>query len=692
MKAIDSLLMRIMNGNVQFVIPVFQRDYSWTEAQCEDLWLDVLRMGEAASDQRHFLGSVVYMPSGDSSAGFTRWLLIDGQQRLTSLTLLAQALRQHLLDTGWTSEDEDAPTARRIEAYFLRNVQEEGRRRAKLVLRRQDQQVLDALLDGLEVPAVDSHVVENYEFFRERMTRVDPRQVYLGMSRLVIVDVTLDPNYDDPQMVFESLNSTGLDLGQADLIRNFILMRLPEAEQTRLYERYWAPIEALFRGADRVFDSFARDAMALRTRSTRQIRTDAIYQEFRTFFREHSREHGLEAALEDLLDSARAYARFLPGREESGAIQRPLRSLRQLAEVAAIVVMRLGECASLSESDFAEAVTLLESYVFRRSVCGMQTRSYWRVFAILAHRIKDDDPLTSLKVALHQQPDSYRFPRDDEFERELMARDLYGMRNCHYMLERLENFGSKEQTDARTYTVEHIMPQNERLSPEWREMLGADWRQVQTTWLHRLGNLTLTGYNSTYSDRPFEEKKTISGGFQESSVRLNRFVRDQPVWSAEQMETRGKALAQRALKVWPPLEVPQEALRKAREEELALLAARRDVQAVPMTERARALFSALRTRILELGRVIEMAEPKSVSYHAGEFFLEILPRKDYLTLLVNLDYNECKDLGDFVKDTSLWKFYKGARYSGGVYCSVFAEQHFDQTIDLVRQAYEEARA
>lgn len=225
MKAIDRPFTRIINGTTQFVIPVFQRDYSWSETQCEQLWDDILRVGGDPSAGSHFIGSVVYVPSGDSSAGFTRWLLIDGQQRVTTLTLLAIALRSHILEANWKPEDEDGPTAKRIEAYFLKNTLEEGNRRQKLVLRRHDQAVLHTLLEDDELPTgSSSRIAENYEFFREKLRGADPAQVYAGIGRLVIVDVTLDPKHDDPQMVFESLNSTGLDLTQADLIRNYILI------------------------------------------------------------------------------------------------------------------------------------------------------------------------------------------------------------------------------------------------------------------------------------------------------------------------------------------------------------------------------------------------------------------------------------------------------------------------------------
>jgi predicted transport protein len=540
-----------------------------------------------------------------------------------------------------------------------------------------------------------SRVLENYEFFRDKMADADLEVVYAGVSRLVVVDVTLDRANDDPQMVFESLNSTGLDLTQADLIRNYILMRLPEQEQTRLYQTYWRKIEELFRDAGGTFDAFARDYMALMKRASKQARGAEIYQEFRAFIREQEGDGGVEDALDEMLRFARYHAAFSMARGGSDRLRPALHRLSRLASVAAILVMRLNDChhrlKTLSETDFVEALALLESYVFRRSVCGMQTRGYWKAFSTLAFRIDDGDPLLSLKVSLKRQRGKYRFPRDEEFARELKARDVYNMRTCHYLLDRLENHRSREPTDTTGYTVEHIMPQNESLPAAWRSMLGDGWEEVHETWLHRLGNVTLTGYNSEYSDRPFEEKKTIEGGFNQSSVRLNEFVRNQPVWTAQQMEERSELLAKRAETIWPRLDVSDEAVHAAEREDLKARASKRDVKQVPMSPRAREMFLALRDRIKAQGPdIIEMAEPRSVSYHAADFFVEVLPRQHRVLLLLDLDFDECDFLDDRAADATEYKFIVNARHSGGVCYSLDDVRFMDGALHLVRQAYEAA--
>lgn len=698
MKAIDRPFTAIIHGTKQFLVPVFQRDYGWTEAQCEQLWTDVMRAA-AVRDGGHFLGSVVSAPSGDTAAGFTRWMMIDGQQRMATLILLLTALRDHIAETNWVGGEDD-PTVAQIDAYFLKNQQELGSRQRKLVLRRFDEATLNALVDRQHLPDnLSERIRDNYEYFREQLANADPGEVYRGIGRLVVVDVTLDPRYDDPQLVFESLNSTGLDLSQADLIRNFILMRLREEDQTRLYNEYWSRLEVLFRESERAFDAFARDFMALRTRATKQEKGDRIYTAFRSFYPDLREDlGGTEPALSELLRNARYYAAFVTGSGGSKSLQTGLARVRRLVDVPAMLIMRLYDChdraGSLSESDFLAALQLVESYVFRRAICGLQTRNYWQIFANMAYRVSDEHPLDDLKVALATQHDSYRYPDDDEFYSALEKRDLYGLRVSRFLLETLENHGSQEPTDTSSYSIEHVMPQNRALPGSWREMLGPEWERIHQTWLHRLGNLTLTGYNSTYSDRPFEQKKTIEGGFEDSAVRLNRFIRDQPVWTEEVIEQRTIALARKSLSIWKSLEVDPQLIHAARERELRELASGRDTSEVKMSNKARELFIRLSEAVRSLdSNVLEVASKRTVSYYQGpSFFLEVLPRKHHLTLLLPLDFHEVDDPHGMAEDATQWKFFYYAQHEGGVALSIHREEHIANAVAIVQQARSAAGA
>jgi uncharacterized protein with ParB-like and HNH nuclease domain/predicted transport protein len=691
MNAQQRFFPKIINGASQFVIPVFQRDYSWSEDNCRQLWKDLLTVADAGPDRGHFIGSVVYIQTGDSSAGFTRWLLIDGQQRVTTLTLLLAALRDHIRETGWRGSD-DGPTVKRIDAYFLRNLQEEGEREVKLKLRRHDDATLQALINrepGPESPS--ARIRDNYDLFRELLDDADPEAVYRGLNRLLLVDVTLDRGVDDPQLIFESLNSTGVDLSPSDLIRNFILMRLPEKQQTRLYETYWSQIEELFRGSERVFDNFIRDYLALRSHSTKLERTDRVYGAFRRTFADIGEDIlALEELLVELLRRGRQYAAFAVG-GGSDARARAFGRLRRLGDVPAILIMRLLEAQEISDTltdaELLEAIGLLESYLFRRAVIGAQTRGYGVEFAKLAQKIDEKRPLASLKAAMARMPASYAFPQNDVFRTALEEGDIYQKRVCFHLLEALENRGSKEVSDTSKYSIEHIMPQNENLPEAWREMLGPEWKQIQQTWLHRLGNLTLTGYNPTYSDRPFEEKKTIKGGFQQSSVRLNQDIRDKPKWTPKEMEARGKRLADRALEIWPRLEADEAEIKAMELEELKAKAQRRSISQVQMSSNAAALFGTLRAELqTAFPDAIEAAEHKSVSYHDPDFFLEVVPRKHGLVLVVDLDFNEVEADDGSAEDASDRTFVMHASHQGGVLVHLSNPDQIGRAMAIVSQA------
>lgn len=690
-KAIDQPFPKIISGALQFVIPVFQRDYSWSEENCRQLLQDILLIADVPTGRGHFIGSVVYIPTGDIGAGFTRWLLIDGQQRVTTLTLLLTALRDHILTTGWAGTD-DGPTVKKIDAYFLKNIQEEGTREVKLKLRRHDDAALQALILGREMPVNPSErIVENYELFRELLQGPDPDKVYRGINRLVLVDVTLERGIDDPQLVFESLNSTGLDLSSSDLIRNYILMSLPEKQQTRLYETYWARIEELFRGNERLFNNFIRDYLAVHSGATKLERADRIYAAFRREFSDIHRDHeALEHLLTELLRRARQYATFAVGGVEDERA-RALSDLRKLGDVPAILVMQLLEAhetwGTLSAADLLNSIRILESYLLRRAVIGLQTRGYGTEFTKLASRLDPSQPFVSLKASLARLSSTAAFPDDQEFEAALLSADLYHKRVCFHLLDGLENRGRKELSDTSSYTIEHILPQNEKLSDDWRAMLGEDWQRLQKTWLHRLGNLTLTGYNSTYSDRSLYEKQSISKGFRESSVRLNQDVRDVEKWTEIEIAERGERLAKQALTIWPRLTTDPAAIRAMELAELKARAACRDIATVQMTYDAKALYTVLRDKLrTRFPALIELAEEKSISYHNPDFLLEVIPRKRSLSLLIAMEYNEVEVADASVQDTADFSFVMNATYQGGVLIRFADLKQVDQIMGIIWKA------
>lgn len=692
MNAQDLPLTQLLDGAKQFIVPIFQRDYSWGTKHCQQLWNDIMRVGSDPVSRAHFLGSVVYIAAEDNQAAIPRWLLIDGQQRITTVTLLLTALRDRLEKEP--GEDEALPSPEEVEDRFLRNRHGKGERKSKLMLRRTDNEALVALMAGQTLSAVSAEAVrENYEFFRERLADADVGRIYAGIAKLVIVDVSLTRGHDDPQMIFESLNSTGLDLTQADLIRNFVLMRLDDDLQTRLYDDYWRPIEVAFGNRYRSeFDKFCRDFLVLKLKPSKQLRADAIYHHFRDFFHAETVTRPVEDVLVELRRYAGYYVRFSLSREADPAFADAALRLRALVEVASPLMLRLYDCHErtglFDGRAFREAIELLESYVFRRSACDMQTRSLYQIFASIAYKIRDSAPLQSLKVALYRSGKKRRFPTDTEFRDALETRDVYAMRSCAYLLDRLEN-DSKEKIDTSSFTIEHVLPQNENLAPAWRDMLGADWKAIQETWLHRMCNLTLTGYNAEYSDRSFGDKKSMLRGFNDSPLRLNRFIREQARWTAEEIEARGKALAQQAVRVWPGLSVDMAAVRVAELEERRAAAAQYSIGTVGFDPEARGLFDAIRPHILALGEgVVELCGTKSVVYRVYDHFLEILPRTRYILLLANVDFDEIDDPSGVARDASDYAFITNASESGDVIFSLKDASQVQAAVHIVLQAYE----
>ena len=699
MQAINNPFMEIINGNKQFIIPVFQRDFSWTQEQCEQLWRDVTReSGEVQNS--HFMGSIVYIAADLAGAAFASWLLIDGQQRMTTLTILMIALRDHIQETGWTGSD-DGPTSEKIDAYYLKNVHESGQRQYKLRLRRKDNETLQALVNGNltkdPITEYSELLVDAYEYFRSALNNpdIDPESVYNGIAQLNVVDVTLDRKVDNPQLVFESMNSTGVDLRQSDLVRNFLLMDLDESEQTRLYEEYWHKIETLFKTSGDAFDSFLRDYIALERKETQQVRTDRIYDEFKSFWIQCSKT--LEDLLEDMVRVARSYASFLG----IAPMQRPwladaMSHMRSLTTTQALLVMQLYDYHQkerLTDKEFVESILLIESYLLRRAVLGLQTRGYWSVFARIAHDLHFDSVFNSLQAAFARLRGNNRFPGNEEFNRGLQECELYGLRVCKHVLDRLENEGYQEPSPVQNYSIEHIMPQEITESHQWQKMLGEDWKEQHEVWLHRLGNLTLTAYNSTYSNRPFEEKKDIKGGFRHSAVRLNEDVKASSRWTSGEIQERGDRLVTRALKIWRHHEADAASIQAADLRDLKERAAKRNASELEMSSEVREVLNDIRSHIHNVVDVIEVIERKSICCYGPNFFAEIMPVSYYVRLILPLDHNEV-EIPEIVTayDASTWKFVVNrVNTDSHLILDVDDKAKVTSVIPIVRQALDQSR-
>jgi uncharacterized protein with ParB-like and HNH nuclease domain len=384
-------------------------------------------------------------------------------------------------------------------------------------------------------------VTQNFAHFESWIGghKSDLTVVCKGLAKLVVVDIALNRDQDNAQLIFESMNSTGRELSQADLIRNLVLMGLEPSLQTRLYEQYWRPMEVDFgqEAYSDQFDSFMRHYLIVKTGEIPNV--NKVYEAFKKHA--HSTEAasaGVEVLVKDIRDFARYFCAIALGAEPNSDLRVAFQDLRELkVDVAYPFLMELDHdyaAGILLSPDFISSVRLVESYVFRRSICSVPPNSSNKTFATFAKALRKDNYFESIQAHFLGMSSYRRFPDDEEFSRELRTRDLYtGNTRRSYWLRRLENSGRKERVPVDEYTIEHILPQNENLPHQWKTALGFEWERVRGTWLHTIGNLTLTGYNSEYSDRPFTEKRDMKGGFKESPLRLNEDLRLLNEWNEE---------------------------------------------------------------------------------------------------------------------------------------------------------------
>ena len=559
-KADDTRSLSLFDKFTQFRVPVFQRPYSWTRAECHELLGDIIGLAERKTSSTHFIGSVVYVQDGlGSASNGTAYRLIDGQQRLTTLLLLLAALRQRARDLG--------PGHERLEhltRHYMLNDQGSGEMRYKLRLTDADHPTLRALLDETAFPLEPStRLRENFEYLRDHLEPEDqPERIFDALTRLLVVEVILDPHNDNPQLIFESLNSKGLSLTQADLVRNFVLLDRAEDDQRHLYDLHWRPIEQAFRDASSdTFDRFLRDYLSLK-RPGKPVRLDIVYRAFKRFVQDQGDRSALDSILADLHRLSGLY-RALKDEDgfgdapKAGAALRSLRALRvDAAQPLLLQVADDWQRGRISQDGFAQVVRLVESYLLRRTVCKLGSAGVNQLFPELARDLARLDSSADYVLACEQQmvywPASTRFPTDEEFGRALQTTDLYH-RQANLdsaVLLGLENRNHKEPVLHGDFTIEHVLPQDPNLLGEWRKMLGENWKEIQEKYLHTLGNLTLTGYNSELGNRPFNEKQTMKGGFKDSHLWLNRDLTELSAWTPVEIEARAEKLAKRAIETW----------------------------------------------------------------------------------------------------------------------------------------------
>ena len=692
MKATEAKLLGFLKESPQFIIPIYQRTYSWTKLECEQLWDDIIRAGSNDNISAHFIGSVVYIEKGlYQVSSQSPLLVIDGQQRLTTISLIVEALARHVGD----NEPFDGFSARKLRHYYLLNPEETGERHYKLLLTQTDKQSLLCIVEQKPLPTEHSlRLKENFDFFDQQIQKLGEDLVPLckGLAKLVVVDISLDRDQDNPQLIFESMNSTGRELSQADLIRNFILMKLEPDHQEQLYNEHWRPMEIAFGqdAYDKHFDSFMRHYLTVQSNTGEIPKIKQVYDAFKKNANNpQSATADIDALVADVHTFAGYYCAMALDQETNPLLQKAFRDLRELkVDVAYPLLLELYhhyKKGDLPETELESVVRLIESYVFRRAVCEIPTNSLNKTFAILSRTLKKGLRLESICAHFQQLPSYRRFPDDEEFQHELKQRNLYNFRSRSYWLRRMENHDRKETVPVSEYTIEHILPQNENLSAEWRESLGEDWEQVQETYLHTLGNLTLTGYNSEYSDHPFIKKRDMKGGFKESPLYLNKSLGETETWNESTIESRANCLAKKAIEVWSAPFLSDEILDAY---QIETEQGRYSIDDYPQLAAAtpmRTIFDALHKELLALDPCVsEEFRKHYVVYKAETKFVDVVPQIKQLVLYLNLEFYELHDSRNLSRDVT----NIGTWGTGNVEVRLSDPANLPHVMGLIRQAFE----
>jgi uncharacterized protein with ParB-like and HNH nuclease domain/predicted transport protein len=596
------------------------------------------------------------------------------------IAALAEFVRDHQveIDTSFT----------KLQNYYLLNSEEEGDLRYKLFLTRRDKESLIDIIKGIPLGANSSiRVADNFKFFKEKINSENALDIYNGTMRLFIVDVALEKDKDNPQLIFESLNSTGLDLSQADLIRNFILMGQEINLQTELYEKYWFPMEQSYGNEyTAYFDSFMRDYLSVKTGTIPRI--DRVYDSFKNYASSSKAPENITELVQDIYKYSGYYVNMVLHKEVDAELLAGFKNITRLkVDVCYPFLLPIYNDYSaekVTRDDFKYIICLVENYVFRRAICGIPTNSMNKTFATIYKSIQMSNYLESTK-ATFQLMDSYkRFPADSEFEKEIVVKDVYNFRNRNYMLSKIENYNRKEYVNVDDYTIEHILPQNPDLSSQWQTMLGENWQEIQSKYLHSLGNLTLTGYNSELSDRPFSQKKTIEGGFNDSPIRLNDFLRRVDSWNSENIESRACEIASKAREIWFAPSLSSDILAKYKTEEKAT-----NVYTFDHYEHLQGdlldLYNSLRKRILNIDPSVKEEYKKLyIAFKSSTNFVDIVPQKVRLRLSLNMYFHDIKDPKGLCRDVS----GLGRWGNGDVEVAVSNINELDDIMELIQQAFD----
>ena len=558
------------NGR-QLTVPIYQRKYSWEAKHWAQLFEDINKVGNS-SKKTHFMGSLVYKTYVES---LTTIVIIDGQQRVTTLSLLIAALANFLLEHPEHNEL-IGYKAQYIVDEYLYNSNREGQEKYKIVLTEEDNVVYKHILKSIseQDKAIitdddkKNQVYKAYDYFTNKIDKENIKSIWDGIKKLQIITIDLMDSEDSPQEIFESLNSTGKTLDDADKIRNFILMDFPPKKQQEIYDEHWHPIEKeLEKSSD--LEGFIKNYMHVKRDNW--VKGNEIYEEFKKIkahedFKDFDDSIKMEKIVEDIKKYWGYYRKIVFYDEKNPKLKQSFKSVDQLPyTVVRPFLMRLYEDYAnkkLSPEDFCEIIYYTESYLLRRTICDRDSQSIKGFFDRMHKRFRDkglkpNEYLKYFKDILSSRTGKTLMPDDEEFEKYFTNIDLFNKKRVYkYVLVKLTNYKTKDIVDFNTRaTVEHIMPQNPDLSEEWQKELsyeGDDWEEIQTNYLHKVGNLTLTSANSELGDKPFMIKRTCKKGYDNSNYNINKYFKDNNIthWNKDEINKRGKILFNQAKEIW----------------------------------------------------------------------------------------------------------------------------------------------
>lgn len=648
------------------------------------MWDDIIKTGGNDQIEGHFIGSIVFVHDGIYTTNYNELLIIDGQQRLTTITLLFIALRDHLND-----EDEflEKFSCQKIQNRYLINSDEKGDKKFRLILSESDKDTLLSLIDENKRKPSEpsSKIMENFKLFEEWIRKNTDKleTIFKGLDKLMIVWIALKKGKDDPQLIFESMNSKGIELTQPDLIRNYIIMETEVEKQENFYNQYWRAMEEDFKQNETLFNQFVRHYLTIKTRDIPNI--SKVYEAFKRYQQE--RGIGIEDLLKDLQKYCGFFCQIVFKKEADKDLNKALGFLVDLEmDVIYPLLLELYSDYSdgvLSKQDFIPIIYLTESYICRRTVCGIPSNGFNKFFASFTKKIQKDEYLKSIEKYFGSLIENRRFPNNDEFKNLFITIDFYNLKETRYFLERLENFNTNEPVDTQKCTIEHIMPQT--LTEEWERDLGKNFQAIHDKYLHTIGNLTLTGYNEKYSNNSFQEKRDMEKGFEQSPLKLNQSLKDLESFGEKEIEKRANDLADWALKIWTYPKLDAETLEKYKQKGKREKKAY-DLSSYKFGSHSRELFDILSKEIKALDkRVTENFMKAYIAYKFKTNFVDIVVQNKDLKLYLNMPFNELQDEKNLARDRTNKKNHNG---NGDVEVKLETKENIPYCLGLIKQVLE----